>query len=85
MKIMARILMWLTLWCDLCLIQGVMFTGNYGKAKIAAVISVGNFSVDSHSHGGAVFIVFISIWTAVLAICGLLAFWKAELQKNEAA
>jgi len=73
--------MWLTLWCYLCLMLGVIFTGDYGNAKVSALISTGNFSVDSHSPGGAAFIMFISIWTGALAICGLLALRKSHLQK----
>jgi hypothetical protein len=78
MKKIVQILMWLTLWCDLCLILGVILTGNYGNAKIAAQIKISDFSVNSSSHGGAVFIVFISVWTAALAIGGLLAFRKSS-------
>jgi hypothetical protein len=76
MKTIAAILIWLTLWCDLCLIVGVIFTGTYGSA----VINIGSFSVDSKTHGGASFIVFIAMWTGALAICGLL---KSRIQKSK--
>jgi len=72
--------MWLTLWIDLCLILGVLFTGTYGNIKMASEIKINNFLVDSNSHDGAVFITIISIWTGVLAICSLLAFRKSHLQ-----
>jgi hypothetical protein len=79
MKRLALALMWLTLWCDLCLILGVSFTGSYGNTKVAALIRVGDFFVDSHSRGGASFLVFIAAWTGALAIGGLWAFRKSRL------
>ena len=72
MKILARILMYLTLWCDLNLILGVLFTGQYGHMSETAQITVGGFSVNSATHDGAVFIMIIAMWTGLLAICGLL-------------
>jgi hypothetical protein len=80
MKKIALALMGLTLWCDLNLILGVFFTGTYGKAKVSAQIAFGNCMVDSHTHDGAVFIMIIAIWTAALAICGLLALRTSPLQ-----
>ena len=72
--------MWLTLWCDLNLILGVILTGNYGNVKTAAVIKIGDFSVNSSSPGGSNFILFISIWTGALAISGLLALRKSPIK-----
>jgi hypothetical protein len=73
MRRIAQAFFCLTLWCDLNLMLGILFTGQYGNAKISAVMTIGGFSVDSNSYGGAPFITFISIWTAALAICCLLA------------
>ncbi|MGB8353264.1 MAG: hypothetical protein WCD79_05200 [Chthoniobacteraceae bacterium] len=78
MKILSLIIIWLTLWVDLCLIAGVIFTGVIG---VAALIKIGEFSIDSKSQGSASLIVFIVILTAALAISGLHAQRKARIQK----
>jgi hypothetical protein len=80
MKMVAKIFIYLTLWCDLCLITGVYFTGNYGGAKVMAQITVGSCSIDSRTHDGALFIMMVAVWTGVLALGGLLGLRKIRLQ-----
>ena len=80
MKKIALALIWLTLWVDLCLMLGVLFTGSYGNVKMVAQITIGSCSVDSHTHDGAAFIMVIAIWTALLAIGGLLGLRKSKLK-----
>lgn len=81
MKTLALLLMWVTLWMDFCLVLGVVFTHEHGQAKIAAVISLGDYSIDS-THGGASMILFISVWTAALAALGLRALGQAHQEKQ---
>jgi hypothetical protein len=80
MRKIAQILMCLTLWCDLCLMLGVVLTGHHGKTTVSALIRVGDFSVDSNSPGGAAFIVVIAAWTGALALSGLCALLKGNHQ-----
>jgi hypothetical protein len=79
MKKLALALIAFTLWVDVCLMVGVFFTGTYGHAKIVAQITVGSCSVDSQTPGGAAFIMFIAVWTALLALGGLAALRAPRL------
>jgi hypothetical protein len=76
MRILATLLIWSTIWVDFCLVLGVIFTSDHGGVKMAAVINIGSHSISSASPGGASMILFISIWTALLACCGLWALAK---------
>jgi hypothetical protein len=78
MRLTAKILIYLTLWVDFCLIMGVLCTGHLGNVKAFAQITVGNCSVTSNTHDGTVFITMISVWTALLALCGLVALHKSD-------
>jgi hypothetical protein len=70
MRKFSRLVCWLTLWVDVCLIAGVIFTERSAGHRISAEISFGA-KVSSFDKGGSIFILVIAVWTAFLAICAL--------------
>jgi len=75
MNKITRFIAWATIYADICLIVGIIFTGQYGSLKVSAYINFGH-AITSDSNGGIATILAIVIWTGVLAM-GIL------LQKTE--
>lgn len=63
----VRIVCWMTLFVDACLLLSCITTGWFGNGYPHAQIQFGSFQVSSLMPGGAAFISFISVWTGVLS------------------
>lgn len=67
MRNFLRIVCWLTLFCDGCLLSCTALTNVWGNGSPYASIRFGKFEVTSLMPGGGEFISAIAIWTGFLA------------------
>jgi hypothetical protein len=63
----VRVICWMTLYVDACLLLGCITTGWFGNGNPHAQIEIGGLQVSSLMPGGTGFISFISVWTGVLS------------------
>lgn len=84
MNALIKITCWLTLWVDLCLVFGVLFTHQSADQShsTSALMAIGTTKVSSLA-GGSPFILSIAAWTAFLAIAALRANRRIETQRPE--
>ena len=67
MQTILKVICWMTLFLDTVLILGSALTGVLGNGQPYARMRVGEFEVTSTMPGGGGFIIFMSLWTGVLA------------------
>jgi hypothetical protein len=78
MKTFTQCLCWFTLFLDICLTSGCISSKFFSVGY--AVIG----TLTSKTPEGMVTIIIVTVWTAMLAICGLLASTQTNLRKRHA-
>ena len=68
MRKIISVIAWVTLFGDVCLLVGIIYSRFFDPTIGWATISFGGIKITSQTQEGASFITFIMIWTAILAI-----------------